>query len=54
LTGRPKRSASSRYFKRVHRDRERIAAEERKARGEPNEQERWADELVERLRGKGK
>jgi hypothetical protein len=42
-----------RYHGRVHKDRERIAREERKARGEPNENERFAADLVDRIRRGG-
>lgn len=41
-----------RYHKRVHRDREWLAREERKARGEQTEQERWAELLARRVQGK--
>jgi hypothetical protein len=40
----------SRYHKSVRQDRNRIAGEQRQAKGEPNDQERWADELVRKLR----
>jgi hypothetical protein len=39
-----------RYLNRVGRDRERIAREERHARGERTENEKWAADLVERVR----
>jgi len=47
---RAKRSA--RYLRKVHRDREWLLREERKARGERSENEKFADELVNRLRRK--
>ncbi|HEX6456263.1 MAG TPA: hypothetical protein VF009_07055 [Solirubrobacterales bacterium] len=50
---RKRRGATNRYFKNVHRDRERIAAEERRARGERTELEQFADDLVQRVRGNG-
>lgn len=46
------RKRSSRYLRKVHRDKEYIAREERKARGERTANERFADELVRRLRRK--
>lgn len=51
VTGdRAKRSA--RYLKKVHRDREWLLREERKARGERNENEQFAEELVNHRRRK--
>jgi hypothetical protein len=40
-----------RYLRKVHRDREWLRREERRARGEKTEQERFADDLVDRIRG---
>lgn len=39
-----------RYLNRVGRDRERIAREERHAKGERTENEKWAAGLVDRVR----
>jgi len=41
--------SASRYLNRVARDRDRIARDERRARGEKTEQEQWADELAKRV-----
>lgn len=46
-----KRSRSwRRHQNRVHQDRERIARDERRPRGEKTDDERWASELLDRLR----
>lgn len=45
--------AQRRYRKKVHRDRERIATEERKARGERSGTESAVDEILDRILPKG-
>lgn len=40
---------AKRYHKRVYESRKRIEAEERRARGEQTEQEKWAADLARRI-----
>lgn len=47
-----KKNPMNRYFHRVARDRERIEREERLARGEKTENEKFAADLLERIRAK--